>query len=62
MWSTADGENAFDTVSGLFGMIEVVDGRRRSGDALQSNWEGWISGQPRYVPLHGGIGNGKLYS
>ena len=54
--------NAFDTVMDFFGMIEVVDGRRRSGDAQQSNWEDWISGQSRYVPLHGGVGNGKLYS
>jgi F420H(2)-dependent quinone reductase len=34
----------------FFGMIEVIDGRRRSGDAQQSNWERWISGQSRYVP------------
>jgi hypothetical protein len=49
MWSTADGENTFDTVD-FFDMIEVVDGRRRSGDAQQRNWKGWISGQSDTFP------------
>src|SRR5882672_11453079 len=34
----------------FFGMIEVVDGRRRSRDAQQSSWEGWISGQSDTFP------------
>jgi hypothetical protein len=43
-----DGEDAFDALIGLLGMIEVIDGRRlerppdrRAGEAV----EGWILGQ-----------------
>jgi hypothetical protein len=42
----ASGEDAFDAVMGLFGMIEVVDGRRPSGEIHPDKWEGWILGQP----------------
>jgi hypothetical protein len=41
----ADGEDAFDAVMGLFGMIEVIDGRRPEGPLHESKWEGWILGQ-----------------
>jgi hypothetical protein len=43
--SRADGEDAFDAVMGLFGMIEVIDGRRLEGPLQQGKWEGWILGQ-----------------
>jgi hypothetical protein len=40
------GEDPFDAVLGLLGMIEVVEGRRPSGETNTSdNWEGWILGQ-----------------
>jgi len=44
----ADGEDAFDAITGLCGMIEVADGRRT--EALDALWtadprEGWILGQ-----------------
>lgn len=42
----ADGEDAFDAVMGLFGMIEVIDGRRPEGPMHEGKWEGWILGQP----------------
>jgi len=41
----ADGEDAFDAVLGLCGMIEVIDGRRPEGPMHKGNWEGWILGQ-----------------
>jgi hypothetical protein len=41
----ADGEDAFDAVVGLFGMIQVVDGRRPEGSLHEGKWEGWILGQ-----------------
>ncbi len=41
----ADGEDAFDAVMGLFGMIAVVEGRRLEGPSQRSKWEGWILGQ-----------------
>jgi hypothetical protein len=41
----ADGEDAFDAVMGLFGMIEVIDGRRPEGPLHEDKWEGWILGQ-----------------
>jgi hypothetical protein len=41
----ADGEDAFDAVMGLFGMIAVVEGRRLEGPSRRSKWEGWILGQ-----------------
>jgi hypothetical protein len=43
--SRADGEDAFDAVMGLFGMIEVIDGRRLEGPLQRGKWEGWILGQ-----------------
>lgn len=41
----AVGEDAFDALMGLFGMIEVVDGRRSEGALQETKWEGWILGQ-----------------
>jgi hypothetical protein len=46
--SHADGEDAFDAITGLCGMIEVADGRRAEApDALWTSHqrEGWILGQ-----------------
>ena len=43
-----DGEDQFDALVGLFGMLDVVDGRRAAGSPLDSailKWEGWIMGQ-----------------
>lgn len=43
-----DGEDRFDAVVGLLGMIDVVDGRRGEGVAEEDEiktWEGWILGQ-----------------
>ena len=45
----ADGEDRFDAVVGLLGMLGVVRGERRSGepeDAVVLGIEGWILGQP----------------
>ena len=43
-----DGEDQFDAMVGLFGMLDVVDGRRPE-DSPRDNavlkWEGWIMGQ-----------------
>ena len=40
------GEDPFDALVGLLGMLEVVDGRRSAGPAAaQDPWEGWIMGQ-----------------
>lgn len=42
-----DGEDAFDALMGLLGMIEVVDGRRPEGTPSNPailTWEGWILG------------------
>lgn len=41
------GEDPFDAVMGLLGMIEVVEGRRREAPAEipDRNWEGWILGR-----------------
>jgi len=41
------GEDRFDAALGLFGMIEVVSGRRSEGatDGNLRVWEGWILGQ-----------------
>jgi len=44
----ADGEDRFDAVVGLFGMLEVVMGYRGEGapaDPDVHRWEGWILGQ-----------------
>jgi len=46
--ASADGEDRFDAVVGLFGMLNVVLGRRPPGDATDdtsSKIEGWILGQ-----------------
>ena len=42
-----EGEDPFDAALGLFGMIEVVDGRRDAAPAAPEapEWEGWILGQ-----------------
>lgn len=41
------GEDPFDAVIGLFGMIEVVEGRRQEAPAEipDRHWEGWILGR-----------------
>jgi len=47
-----DGDDAFDAVVGLFGMIEVVTGRRQAGNPSENNirkLEGWILGQERFT-------------
>ena len=43
-----DGEDAFDALAGLCGMIEVADGRRAEAPDAMASWirhEGWILGQ-----------------
>ncbi len=43
-----DGDDAFDATVGLFGMLEVLRGERKSGDPKDENvrkLEGWILGQ-----------------
>ena len=40
-----EGDDAFDSVVGLFGMIEVVTGRRQPGEDTIRKLEGWILGQ-----------------
>ena len=48
------GDDAFDAVVGLFGMIEVVAGRRRSGEPKEDRirkLEGWILGQTPEMTL-----------
>lgn len=50
----ASGEDAFDAVTGLFGMLEVVTGHRAEGSpdlAHVRTWEGWIFGQGGTKPL-----------
>ena len=40
------GEDPFDALAGLLGMLEVVEGRRTAGPATARDpWEGWIMGQ-----------------
>jgi hypothetical protein len=42
------GEDPFDALAGLLGMIEVADGRRAAApDDIDRVWEGWILGQHR---------------
>jgi hypothetical protein len=43
----SSGEDAFDSLLGLLGMIEVFEGRRPEGatDRMDRVWEGWILGQ-----------------
>jgi hypothetical protein len=46
--SQSNGEDAFDALIGLLGMIEVVDGRRAEYPPSRDDgegWEGWILGQ-----------------
>ena len=43
-----EGDDAFDAVVGLFGMLEVVTGKRQSGEPKEERirqLEGWILGQ-----------------
>ena len=40
-----DGEDRFDALIGLAGMIEVASGRRQPGGQVGDVWEGWILGQ-----------------
>jgi hypothetical protein len=43
-----EGEDQFDALVGLFGMLDVVDGRRHEGapdSDVVTTWEGWILGQ-----------------
>lgn len=45
----ASGEDRFDALVGLFGMLDVVDGHQDEGapaDPDVRRWEGWILGQP----------------
>lgn len=49
--SRSTGEDAFDAAMGLFGMIEVVSGRRAEAPAMEfDKWEGWILGQTDTPP------------
>ncbi|MEG2898981.1 MAG: hypothetical protein RR983_01535, partial [Massilia sp.] len=44
----ASGEDQFDALVGLCGMLDVVDGHRAEGlplDAQVGRWEGWVLGQ-----------------
>jgi len=45
--SSKSGEDPFDAAMGLFGMIEVVEGRRIEAPAFKpsQSWEGWILGR-----------------
>jgi hypothetical protein len=51
------GEDPFDALVGLLGMIEVVDGRRDEGgsSAADGAWEGWILGQDPSGLLNGDL-------
>jgi len=42
-----EGDDAFDAVVGLFGMIAVITGKRQAGDPTENRIkvEGWILGQ-----------------
>jgi hypothetical protein len=39
------GEDPFDSLIGLLGIIEVADGHRQEGPPGADRWEGWILGQ-----------------
>jgi hypothetical protein len=59
--SRSSGEDQFDALVGLLGMLEVLDGRRSEGapstQAIAS-WEGWILGQQpsrAHLPLGSGL-------
>lgn len=43
--ASAAGEDAFDALAGVLGMIEVVEGRRAERGGGDTVWEGWILGQ-----------------
>jgi hypothetical protein len=46
--ASGDGEDAFDALVGILGMIEVTDGRRMERPVARTGeegWEGWILGQ-----------------
>jgi hypothetical protein len=48
-----DGEDLFDAIVGLLGMLDVVMGGRPSGepdDPIVHSLEGWILGQASEVP------------
>lgn len=51
--SRPSGEDAFDALVGLLGMLEVLEGRRSEGvpdTPTVARWEGWILGQqPDYI-------------
>jgi hypothetical protein len=56
--SSKSGEDPFDALIGLLGMIEVVDARRPEGYAPTANaaaWEGWILGQAAQLPHSAGV-------
>ncbi len=49
----ATGEDYFDALTGLLGMLEVLEGRRPEGvcdDEGIKTWEGWIFGQKPAIP------------
>ena len=49
-----EGDDAFDAVVGLFGMVEVVTGKRQSGEPKEERVrqsEGWILGQTSETSL-----------
>ncbi|MBE7212730.1 MAG: DUF429 domain-containing protein [Gluconacetobacter diazotrophicus] len=55
------GDDAFDALAGLLGMIEVASGRRPAGpdrDADLLPWEGWILGQAKAGMAGTGGGGG----
>lgn len=48
------GEDRFDALLGLCGMIEVASGRRPEGaNRAEGQWEGWILGQCEGSSVHG---------
>jgi|HubBroStandDraft_4_1064222.scaffolds.fasta_scaffold52080_2 hypothetical protein len=54
------GDDAFDAVVGLFGMVEVVTGKRQSGEPKEERirkLEGWILGQTTEMTLPDDTGN-----
>jgi hypothetical protein len=58
-----DGEDRFDAVIGLFGMLNVVLGYRESGepeDEQIRSIEGWILGQDSTAPLRPAGSHQKL--
>lgn len=50
------GEDQFDAVVGLFGMLDVIEGRRSAAPTLPHEsveWEGWIFGQESIEAIGG---------